>query len=380
MIISPVKHWINQFADTLTADTRDVLIALLQEAEHYHAEDKAAHMTAVCSEPALMGQLIATQHQGNLLSAELYPHLQKIEAKLLAQFASLFDQSVAQFTQGGSQSTLTALWMATKQSKGQSKLVYSSDQCHYSVAKACQILGLELTLIPTNAAQQINVDALAVACAQQTPLAIVANFGSTRSGQLDDLQSLLSIAPTDSWLHVDAAWGGFLKLLPEMAADYDFSGADSISFDPHKSLNLPRASGLLMTQQSASLATFDTDYLQQPPLERVTGSYGGELFLPLWLSLQPEYLTTLQHTLRSRLKQAEMFFDLLAQQDPHGWQQCSPTGIVCFRLGNHAELTELCAAGVFSQTTLQQKTTYRAVFANEAITAQALFKRLAPFL
>lgn len=376
-----LQHFLDEFAANLSSPFSLKFKALLAEATTLSANDQSAHMGSESTELALMGLLLAGLHQGNLLSREQFPVLANIESMLLAQCAGLFNQTQALFTHGGSESNLQALWMAREQQQNHSRHVYSSDQCHYSVSKACRILGLELTCLPSTATQQIDLDALTIACEQQLPLAVVLQFGSTRSGQIDPIsETLQRLEATPCWVHVDAAWGGFLQLLPETAESDRFSKVDSVSFDPHKSLNLPRASGLLMTRHTIKESPFVADYLHRLPLDTVSGSYGGEVFLPLWLTLQDTNLPVVQKALRARLHQAAMFAELLVNKDPSGWCQLSPTGIVCFRPGNGADLTPLCTAGIFSQTQLEDQLTYRAVFARDTVRAQVLFKRLAPYL
>src|SRR5690606_36379173 len=117
-------------------------------------------------------------------------------------------------THGGSYGNLDALWQARKKFGVNIRIVYASDQAHYSIAKACDILGLELQLIPSNAFQQIDIDALTLACNKQPPMAIVASSCTTSSGQLDDIIAINKlIQDFPCWLHIDAAWGGFLSLL-----------------------------------------------------------------------------------------------------------------------------------------------------------------------
>lgn len=378
---SSLQHFLAEFAASLSPPSFLQFKALLAEASAFSSTDQAAHMGSESTEPALMGLLLAGLHQGNLLSREQFPVLADIESMLLAQFADLFNQPQALFTHGGSESNLQALWMAREQQQNHSLHVYSSDQCHYSVSKACRILGLELTCLPSTATQQIDLNALTLACEKQLPLAVVLQFGSTRSGQIDPISKTLQrLEANPCWVHVDAAWGGFLQFLPEMAESDRFSNVDSVSFDPHKSLNLPRASGVLMTRHTIKESPFAANYLHHLPLDTVSGSYGGEVFLPLWLTLQDRNLSVLQKALRARLQEAVKFAELVVNRDPSGWCQLSPTGIVCFRPGNGADLTPLCTAGIFSQTQLEDQLTYRAVFARDTVRAQMLFKHLAPYL
>src|SRR5690554_3002809 len=143
------------------------LQALIKSAQRHEKANWAAHMTPAVDELALVGQLLAGQHHGNLLSAELYPQLREIEQEVVAFFCPLFGQQEAHATHGGSYANLEALWRARKQFGTYSRKVYASDQCHYSIAKACDILDLQLQLIPSNTQQQMDIGQLEKACKQQ---------------------------------------------------------------------------------------------------------------------------------------------------------------------------------------------------------------------
>ena len=122
--------------------------------------------------------------------------------------------------------------------------------------------------------------------------------------------------------------------------------------------------------------TGSATYLAQSPDSRITGSRGGENFLPLWLTWQQVGLTELQADLAAKLAQAQTMADLL--KDKVSKLLLSETGIVCFQ--HDADLSALQSAGVLSQTRLHGETYYRLVFADKACRAAAVFKRLAPFL
>ncbi|WVQ97794.1 hypothetical protein IAU59_004908 [Kwoniella sp. CBS 9459] len=64
-----------------------------------------------------------------------------------------------------------------------------------------------------------------------------------------------------AWLHVDAAFGGFAGLMPELAeCTKDMDKADSLTLDGHKWLNVPYDCGLFYTRHTSSLTT-----VFQPP-------------------------------------------------------------------------------------------------------------------
>lgn len=341
----------------------------------------AGHMTPAVNEQAALGQLLASLHHGNLLSPELYPELIAIESDIFDFFCPLFGQKTGHATHGSSYGNLDALWQARKKFGDTSKRVYASDQSHYSIMKACDILGLKLQLIPSNALQQIDVKALALACKEEAPMAIVATSGTSSSGQLDDVLAIKTLTQRyPCWVHIDAAWGGFLSLIDNSPlTDKQLGQADSVCFDPHKSLGQPRPCGLLMYQQQIKPVTPPPSYLAKTPREVLPGSYGAELLLPLWLTIRTLGKAGLANQLEAKLVQARQFSEFINAQ-AGWWARDSGSGIICFTAPRQKNLTRLVEEGVFSTTELAEKQVYRAVFASPTTRCRALINDLAPFL
>lgn len=339
--------------------------------------DQAAHMRPGLAPYSLLGMQLATLHQGNLLSAELYPQLKQAEQTTLDWFKQNFALPQAQFSHGGSYNNLQALWQARDATQARN-VVYASQACHYSVAKSCAILGLELQTLPVNEQDQLDSEALARACHDKPPLAIVLTVGTSALGAVDPLQEAVAIAHrSNCWLHIDASWGGAWLMLPENIESLKWAQqADSLCLDPHKSLFQPRPCSIYLSRHSLG-STEETDYLAQAPTQRLMGSYGAELFLPLWLNLKLLGEDWLLEQTRYRLVQAEKFADLLSQHTD--WTiYTGPTGIVCFNTDK--DLSKLVEQGVFSVAKVNNSPVYRAVFADYRTEAESLFKGLRPFL
>lgn len=360
------------------SQSKALVQALINEGELHNSSAWAAHMTPSINAPALLGQLLAGLHNGNLLSAELYPQLAIIEQQLIDWFCQLFGQQFGHFTHGSSYANLEALWQAREQEKNTSKTVYGSKETHYSVIKACHILGLTFLPITTNKLGQINTGQLSQACREQPPLAIVATAGTTSSGVIDPLISCIDIAKEfNSWCHIDAAWGGGIILLPEQQHLAGVERADSINFDPHKAWGLPKPSSVLLYQQPLDLISLDIDYLVQSPKQTLAGSYGGELFLPLWFNLLNGSKGLIKQ-IRRRLEQAEIFYlELKLKTD---WEVFhSPTGIICFKMPQNINLTPLEEQGLLSRSAINNGPVWRVVFASDKTSAEIILAALEPY-
>lgn len=394
-ILAELQHYIDQL---LTSEQDSVTLAaindqptdnnkllsilntLIIEGDRHRADNWAAHMTPAISRESLLGQLIAGLHNGNLLSPQLYPTLTKIEQQILNWLCQLFQQQHAHFIAGSSYANLEALWQAKQHHPDKLHIVYASEAAHYSIAKACQILDLELRYIATDENGQLCPETLQQACEKQPPFAIVATAGTPALGAIDPLKDCIKLAQQyKAWCHIDAAWGGALSLLPEHKSLFDdISQADSICFDPHKGWHQPKPASVLLYQRPLTpMLSADADYLQHPPVNSLPGSRGGELFLPLWLTLMNLGVDSLRQQIRFRLDQAEQFANQLQQSTD--WQVYrSPTGIVCFH-PKQADLTDLVDKGILSQARIAGKDVYRAVFASSNTKADVLVTVLEPY-
>ena len=137
--------------------------------------------------------------------------------------------------------------------------VYASAEAHSSIEKACMTLGLGragLVKIPTDDAYAMSPDALAAAieedvAAGRLPIAVVATIGTTSSTSIDPVEAIADVAAAHAvWLHVDAAYGGAVALIPDRRAPFvGWERADSIVVNPHKWLFSPLDASLLLTRR-----------------------------------------------------------------------------------------------------------------------------------
>ncbi len=121
---------------------------------------------------------------------------------------------------------------------------YASAELHSSVRKAIELLGLgsqSLHTVPVRDDYTIDPDALREAIRSdresgRLPACIIGNAGTVNTGACDPLDELADVAEQeDLWLHVDGAFGAFLRLSPRhrgLAAGLE--RADSLAFDLHK--------------------------------------------------------------------------------------------------------------------------------------------------
>lgn len=178
-------------------------------------------------------------------------------------------ESFGTLASGGSEANLIALKCARDsvdkrlinegvRSAAADLVIYASDQCHYSVEKSADILGLgraAVRKIPTDDTFHIRTDQLRAAIendrrAGRIPCCVVGVAGATSTGVIDPLAELAGIARQyGCWYHVDAAYGGALAFSDKHKAKLvGIVQADSITFDPHKWLFVPFACGAMLVR------------------------------------------------------------------------------------------------------------------------------------
>ncbi|HEY0442588.1 MAG TPA: pyridoxal-dependent decarboxylase [Candidatus Limnocylindrales bacterium] len=146
--------------------------------------------------------------------------------------------------------------------------VYASDQTHFSIARALDELGFPpetLTVVPADDRFRLRGDGVQSAIARDRaaglrPIAIAAVAGSTNTGSVDAIGELADIAEREGlWLHVDAAYGGAVRLSRRDAGRVpDLERADSVTVDPHKWFFQAYDVGALVVRRGEELgATFD---------------------------------------------------------------------------------------------------------------------------
>jgi aromatic-L-amino-acid decarboxylase len=153
--------------------------------------------------------------------------------------------------------------------------VYVSDQAHFSIRRALDVLGFPpetLHVVPSDDSFRLQADPVAAAIAADRdagllPFCIAAVAGSTNTGSVDAIADLADLAEAEGlWLHVDAAYGGAARLCRR---DRDrvpaLDRADSVTVDPHKWFFQPIDVGALLVRRRDDLRR---SFLQTPEYYR----------------------------------------------------------------------------------------------------------------
>ena len=154
-------------------------------------------------------------------------------------------------------------------------VVYLTAQTHHCLEKALRVAGLGecvVRRVATDICHRMVPAALQEAIAEDRsadlrPWLVIATAGSTDVGAIDPLEPIGQIAAVEGlWYHIDAAYGGFFLLCPEVRESLrGLERSDSLVMDPHKSLFLPYGLGAVLVRDGASLARahhYRADYMQ----------------------------------------------------------------------------------------------------------------------
>ena len=195
----------------------------------------------------------------------LAPAASELELVVLSWLADLLGipHRGATFTSGAAGANLVCLavarhWAGRQQSvdvnaAGVGALapigVYGSSELHFTNVKALRTLGLGADCVrhvPVDERFRFDVSGLVAAMERDRahgvrPAIVIAHAAAANTGACDPLREIAEVCREhDLWLHVDGAFGAFLRLVPEKAELVDgLDLADSVAVDGHKWLNLP---------------------------------------------------------------------------------------------------------------------------------------------
>jgi aromatic-L-amino-acid decarboxylase len=282
--------------------------------------------------------------------------------------------------------------------------VYVSDQAHSSIDKAAIALGLgehNVRKIPSDANFRMNVAALREAISADLrkefkPLAVVATVGTTSTASVDPVQEIAAVcAEHQMWLHIDAAYGGGLAVLPECKWVTDgFELADSIVINPHKMLFVPFDFSVLYVREIERLRrvfTLVPEYLRGDAAGAEINymDYGVQLgrrfrAIKAWMVWRAFGREGLAARIREQLRLAQLFTTWVKEDARFELSAPTVMGVVCFRFkaANDAEsdrrnsqLVEIINAGgetYLMQTKLRGRTVMRLGLGNVLTTEQHL--------
>jgi histidine decarboxylase len=188
----------------------------------------------------------------------IYPgHAMDAERDVLAWTADLLrapDGWHGHMTNGGSEANLDALWQA--RTKLPNAIVYTSAAAHYSVRKACDLLGLTTVVVAADRYGEIDYASLRALAGwhRARPAIVVATCGTTFTEACDKVprihEALDAAGIGHRWIHADGALAALPRALTGDGGWFDLTVADSVCFSFHKFLGIPVPAALVISRSS----------------------------------------------------------------------------------------------------------------------------------
>ena len=188
-------------------------------------------------------------------------------------------------TTGGTESNIQAvrgmknLVTAGKKDVGKIPNIVIPESAHFSFDKVADMMGIEVRRALLDS--EFKVDPASVeSLIDANTIGLVGIAGTTEFGQIDPIEELSKLAlENEIFLHIDAAFGGFVIPFLENPYPFDFKvpGVTSIAIDPHKMGLSTIPSGALLFRSPSFLDSLkvSTPYLTTKSQFTLTGTRSG---------------------------------------------------------------------------------------------------------
>jgi glutamate/tyrosine decarboxylase-like PLP-dependent enzyme len=182
----------------------------------------------------------------------------EMEIEAVAAIAGMFGwtEFLGHLTSSGTLANLEALWIAGQLAP--EKRIVGSEQAHYTHRRISAVLKLEYAEIQADNRGRMSMEALETELRKGDVGTVVVTLGTTAIGAVDPLDEVLALKERYCFrVHVDAAYGGYFRLIPEALDEparraYAAIGqADSIVIDPHKHGLQPYGCGCVLFRDPA---------------------------------------------------------------------------------------------------------------------------------
>jgi tyrosine decarboxylase / aspartate 1-decarboxylase len=188
-------------------------------------------------------------------------------------------------TTGGTESNIQAvrgmknLVTAGRKKSGAIPNIVIPESAHFSFDKVANMMGIEVKRALLDSEFKVDIASVESLINANT-IGLVGIAGNTEFGQVDPVEELAKLAlENELFLHIDAAFGGFVIPFLENPPSFDFKvpGVTSIAIDPHKMGLSTIPSGALLFRSPSFLDSLkvSTPYLTTKAQFTLTGTRSG---------------------------------------------------------------------------------------------------------
>ena len=243
-------------------------------------------LSSMCSYPHRIAVQAHMQFiESNMGDFGLFQGTCNLEKEVLSMLSHLLHHPDASgyTTTGGTESNIQAIRsmrnLFLERSNCDKPNIVVPDSAHFSFDKVSDILDVELRKASLDEDLRVSIDSVNSLIDENT-IGLVGIAGSTEFGQVDPIDKLSEIALKNNiFLHIDAAFGGFVLPFLEEVYEFDFllPGVTSIAIDPHKMGLSTIPSGVLLFRSFDFLESLkaDTPYLTVSTQYTLTGTRSG---------------------------------------------------------------------------------------------------------
>ena len=239
-------------------------------------------------------------------SENAFSGTQEIEREVLNVLATdvfKLDEFDGYIAPGGTEANIQAIWvfrnyfMHNFDAKLSEIVILASEDTHYSIPKASNLLQIEWIKVPIHfnerniektALEHIIMDSKSKG---KKYFIAVSNMGTTMFGSVDnpdDYTSLFEKHNVAYKLHIDGAYGGFVYPFSNKNSAINFSNPkiSSITIDAHKMLQAPYGTGVFICRKGLieNVLTKEAEYVEGMDLT-LCGSRSGANAVAVWMIL-----------------------------------------------------------------------------------------------
>ncbi len=266
---------------------------IFEELEQYQEKDMKYSdgriLGSMCTEAEPIAKEVFYKFiNSNLGDPGLFPGTKAIEDKAIKMIGSLvsIDNPYGHIVTGGTEANLMAMRAARNYARRYKNITEPEmivpKSAHFSFKKAADMFGMKVVEADMDG-YLIDVNSLENKINKNTTV-IVAIAGTTELGLIDNVEEIAEIAKKhDIYLHVDAAFGGFvIPFLREEGYDFpkfDFSldAVCSMTIDPHKmGLSvIPSGCILFRDKKYLDVMAVKAPYLTKKEQSTIVGTRSG---------------------------------------------------------------------------------------------------------
>ena len=376
--------------ETMDAILADFSSILMPGMTHWNHPGFMAYFANSSPAPGVIAEALAAALNQNAMLWRTSPAATELEEVVLGWLAQMLGMPEGRrglITDTASISSLLAICAAreaipgldirTKGLSGRTDVprlrLYCSEQAHSSIERAAMTLGIGqegVRKIPTDSHFRMDVGALRQALLEDTkrepkqelnkdkdpkggeearaewlPFCVVATVGTTSTTAVDPVPEIAALCREYGlWLHVDAAYGGAVALVPEyrhlMAGCEE---ADTIVINPHKWLFTPMDCSVLFARDMNALRrafSLVPDYLMTEGDVTNFMDYGVQLgrrfrALKLWMIIRAFGTEAMGALIREHIRLAQIFAEWIDASPDFERLAPVPMSAVCFRARPH---------------------------------------------